>query len=61
MSFTGRFSIVRGIIYLLCWVEESEDGRLDRFLSSQEWIDYFGLVTQVKLPKLMSDHAPFQV
>ena len=32
--------------------------RLDRFLVSQDWLDHYGNVMQLKLPRPTSDHAP---
>ena len=32
--------------------------RLDRFLVSLDWTDHLGNMTQRKLPKPTSDHAP---
>ena len=31
---------------------------LDRFLVSLDWLDHFGNVTQLKLPRPTSNHAP---
>ena len=31
---------------------------LDRFLVSQDWLDRYGNVVQLKLPRPTSDHAP---
>ena len=32
--------------------------RLDRFLVSQDWLDHYGNVVQLKLPRLAFDCAP---
>ncbi len=32
--------------------------RIDRFLFSPDWADHFGLVTQRRLPQVLSDHFP---
>ncbi len=32
--------------------------RIDRFLFSSDWADHFGLVTQRRLPRLLSEHFP---
>ena len=32
--------------------------RLDHFLTSQDWLDHFGSMAQLKLSKPTSDHAP---
>ena len=32
--------------------------RLDRFLITQDWMDHFGSISQPKIPKPTSDHAP---
>lgn len=32
--------------------------RLDRFLTSQDWLDFFGSVSLLKMPRPTSDHAP---
>ena len=32
--------------------------RLDQFLVSQDWLDHFGKVAQLKLPRPTFDHAP---
>ena len=31
---------------------------IDRFLFSSDWADHFGLVTQQRLPRVLSDHFP---
>ena len=32
--------------------------RIDRFLISIEWNEFFGVVKQVALPRVLSDHSP---
>ena len=32
--------------------------RIDRFLISAEWNEFFGVVKQVALPRVLSDHSP---
>ena len=35
--------------------------RIDRFLLSTAWADHFGLVNQLRLPRLLSDHFPIRL
>lgn len=36
----------------------TQESRIDRFLISSEWCDYFKAVKQLALPKVISDHRP---
>uniref|UniRef100_A0A2N9HE33 Uncharacterized protein n=1 Tax=Fagus sylvatica TaxID=28930 RepID=A0A2N9HE33_FAGSY len=35
--------------------------RIDRFLFSPVWADHFGLINQIRVPRLLSDHFPIRL